>query len=180
MAMARISRGIVLTVIGGLCGATLVAIGSAWGQPPRARPVPVPAENNFVPAQRGQPIFGEPVGPNDGFSVPQPVEADQFMIETNELIDAYRQSSDEKIRAGLRNKLTAVLAKKFDSQHQRREQEITELKARLKQLTELHTKRTAERKGIIERHAERLLREIDGLGWEIDAPPTWEYAPSGA
>ncbi len=173
--MARISRGIVLTVVGGLCGATLLAIGSAWGQPPRARQVPIPVED-FVPAQRGQPVFD----PNPGFSVPQPVEADQFMIETNELIDAYRQSSDDKIRAGLRTKLGAVLAKKFDSQHQRREQEIAELKARLKQLTDLHTKRTAERKGIIDRHAERLLREVDGLGWEIDVPPpTWEFAPGG-
>jgi hypothetical protein len=50
------------------------------------------------------------------------------------------------------------------------------LKARLKQLNELHSKRTAERKGIIDRHAEYLLREVDGLGWETDAQPMMEDA----
>jgi hypothetical protein len=99
-----------------------------------------------------------------------PVEADRFSIETGEIIDVYQQSSDDKVRAGLRTKLVAVLAKKFDSQQQRREQEINELKARLKQLTELQSKRAADRKGIIDRHADFLLREVDGLGWENDPP----------
>jgi hypothetical protein len=99
-----------------------------------------------------------------------PVEADQFETETMELIDAYRQATDDKSRANLRAKLVAHLAKKFDSQFQRREKEINDLKARLKQLTELHTKRAADRKGIIDRHADHLLREVDGLGWEHDAP----------
>jgi hypothetical protein len=42
-----------------------------------------------------------------------PLEADQFTIDTNNIIDEYRQSTEAKIRSGLRNKLIAVLAKKW-------------------------------------------------------------------
>lgn len=171
--MARMSRGIILTVaVGSLCGATWQAIGSAWGQPRIVRPAPVP-DDEFIPPPPGRRVFvGNP--PDEVNGVPVPMEADRFTIETNELIEAYRQSIDDKNRAALRSKLTNVLAKKFDAQHQRREQEITELKARLKRLTELHTKRTADRKGIIDRHSDFLLREVDGLGWETDAPTMME------
>lgn len=181
--MIRMSRGIVMKVaLAGLCGVSLLAFGSAWGQPNRVRvpPKPVPVEEI---EDDGQPVFQPKVR---GHLVPYmdpngtPIQADRFTIETGEIIDVYRQSSDDKVRAGLRTKLVAVLAKKFDSQQQRREEEINELKARLKQLTELNTKRAADRKGIIDRHADHLLREVDGLGWENDPPPMIEemWAPT--
>ena len=167
--MARMSRGIILTVaIAGLCGCALLAIGSAWGQPRIVRPAPV-AVDDFVQRPVGRRGFA-PIPSDDVNGMPVPMEADRFTVETNELIDAYQQSTDDKNRVALRTKLTNVLAKKFDAQHQRREQEIAELKARLKRLNELHTKRTADRKGIIDRHTDYLLREVDGLGWETDAP----------
>jgi hypothetical protein len=101
------------------------------------------------------------------------------MSEVGELINQYRQAKDDKARASLRTKLVGVLSKKFDSQHQRREKEIAALKARLKELTELQEKRGSDRKGIIERHADFLLREIDGLGWEQDQPQFMtEFPPS--
>ncbi|MBI3864513.1 MAG: hypothetical protein HY290_21735 [Planctomycetia bacterium] len=149
--------------IGGLCGALLfLAFGPAWAQP----------KGRFVPKDLGPP---DEVG-SDVKLVPTlrqfgaPVEPDQFTIDTNEVIGAYRESTDDKIRANLRSRLVVLLSRKFDSQHQRREKEINELKARLKQLTETHAKRTADRKGIIDRHADHLLREVDGLGWEFDEP----------
>jgi hypothetical protein len=128
---------------------------------------------------RVRPPARQPLVPNSRpYTTPQgiPVEADQFTIDTINIIDGYRQSTDDKTRSGLRNKLVAVLAKKFDSQHRRREQEINDQKARLKQLAELHAKRGADRKGIIDRHAELLLREVDGLGWETDPPTVTEEA----
>ncbi len=163
-------------VIGGMCGALLLlAFGPAWAQnrPGRAVPklYPDPVEDdepNFQPNPRVIRVRPE-MGP---YGVP--VESDQFESETMEMIDAYRQSTDDKSRANVRTKLVAHLAKKFDSQHQRREKEISELKARLKYLAELHAKRGTERKGIIERHADHLLREVDGLGWEHDAPTIGE------
>jgi hypothetical protein len=157
-------------VVVSLCGALLfLAFAPAWAQfrPGRPAPHPVPAEEfdpNNAPPGRVIRVVPEmvPYG--------APVEADPFEIETIELIDAYRQATDDKSRANVRTKLVAHLAKKFDSQHQRREKEISDLKNRLKQLTEVHAKRAADRKGIIDRHADHLLREVDGLGWEHDAP----------
>jgi hypothetical protein len=180
-----------------LSGATLLALGSAWGQnrPPRyvpdtdedIRPTPTPTNRQrvrgqdlssdddqiLVEPQRGRavptypgPVYG-PYAPGD-YGPGRMIEADQFMSEVSSLIDIYRQAKDEKTRAGTRTKIISVLSKKFDSQHQRREKEIAALKARLKELTELQEKRGADRKGIIERHADFLLREVDGLGWEQD------------
>jgi hypothetical protein len=168
-------------VYGGLCLAFLfVAFGSAWGQNRLGRPAP---NFNQAPVVDDEPKFrAKPRGFRGRPEMVQysaPVEADQFTSETMELIDAYRQATDDKNRANLRTKLVAHLAKKFDSQHQSREKEINDLKARLKHLTELHAKRSADRKGIIDRHADHLLREVDGLGWEDDAPTVdEEFDPS--
>ena len=165
-------------VIVGMCGALLfLAFGPARAQNRRVHPVPNvypdPAIDEDVPnfqppgrIIRVRPDMAAPYG--------VPVEADQFETETMELIEAYRQATDDKGRANVRTKLVAHLTKKFDSQFQRREKEINDLKAHLKQLTERHTKRAADRKGIIDRRADHLLREIDGLGWEHDGPTVVE------
>jgi hypothetical protein len=181
MIRAALGRSMKIVIVS-LCGALLfLAFAPAWAQPRPGRPVP----NVFPhPAEEGDPNIPPPgrairVVPE---MVPYgvPVEPDQFESETMELIDAYRQATDDKSRANVRTKLVAHLAQKFDSQHQRREKEIKDLKDRLKQLAEVHAKRAADRKGIIDRHADHLLREVDGLGWEHDAPtfveervPTW-------
>lgn len=195
--MLRSNQGTVRKiVVFGLCAATVLAFGSVWGQPrpPRNTPrlVPDTAYDDDPPSYR-QPKLGRPdpgadeeqlpvppqrfrLGPSnpgpvyESYPTGQPVEADQFLTEVGDLINQYRQAKDDKARGGLRTKLLGVLSKKFDSQHQRREKEIAELKGRLKALTELQEKRGADRKGIIERHADFLLREIDGLGWEQDQP----------
>ncbi len=174
MIRATLGRTMKFVVVS-LCGTLLVlAFGSAWAQNRPARQVPnvyqdlVEDDGNFQPRPRFIPARPE-LGP---YGVP--VEADQFTSETMDLIDAYRQATDDKSRANVRTKLVAHLAKKFDSQHQRREKEINDLKARLKQLTEVHAKRVADRKAIIDRHADHLLREVDGLGWENDAPTNVE------
>jgi hypothetical protein len=191
-----------------LGGATLLAFGSVWGQnrPPRNVPNALNEENRLPPDTfnrqrvRGQdpsadddqilhepqrvravpaypgPVYG-PYSPSD-YGPGRMMEADQFMSEVSSLVDIYRQAKDEKARAGTRTKIISVLSKKFDSQHQRREKEIAALKARLKEFTELQEKRGADRKGIIERHADFLLREVDGLGWEQDFQFPEGMAPS--
>ncbi len=180
MIRAALGRTMKIVIVS-LCGALLfLAFGRAWAQNRPGRPVPnvypdpKVAEDDdpsFLPRGRNMRVRPElaPYG--------VPVEADQFESETMELIDAYRQATDDKSRASVRTKLVAHLARKFDSQHQRREKEINDLKDRLKHLTEVHMKRAADRKGIIDRHADHLLREVDGLGWEYDAPPIVEEGP---
>jgi hypothetical protein len=172
-------------VIVSLCGALLfLAFAPAWAQNRPGRPVPrVYAEPKVYPVEEEDSI-PQPRGrairlvPEMGVPYGVPVEPDQFENETMELIDTYRQATDDKSRASVRTKLLAHLAKKFDSQHQRREKEISDLKNRLKQLTEVHAKRAADRKGIVDRHADHLLREVDGLGWEHDAPTIVEEGVS--
>ena len=118
-------------VIGGMCGTLLLlAFGPAWAQNRPGRAVPnvysEPVEDDAGDIQPHPRVIR--VGPE---MVPYgvPVESDQFESETMEMIDAYRQATDDKSRANVRTKLVAHLAKKFDSQRQRREKEISELKA---------------------------------------------------
>jgi len=175
MIRAMLGRTTKIVIVGSCAVLLFLAFGPARAQNRRVQPVP----NVFPPdPDEVNPNFQPPgriirVRP-DMVPYGVPVEADQFENETMEMIDAYRQATDDKSRANVRSKLVAHLAKKFDSQFQRREKEINDLKARLKQLTELHTKRAADRKGIIDRHADHLLREVDGLGWEHDAPTVVE------
>jgi hypothetical protein len=166
-----------------LAGASVVLLTTVWAQPRPSRvqqPRPIypdePAEDFQPRRPRPVPDLGDPSNSQPAFRTYtpidepglRPVEMDEFASEVSQLLDAYRQAKDDKNRAQVRSRILAALTKKFDSQHQRREREITALKARLKELSELHEKRGAERKGIIERHADYLLRNIDGLGWESD------------
>ena len=176
-----------------LSGVLLLLLTTVWAQPRPGRvqqPRPIypdePAED-FQPrrpravADPGDPSNGQPpfrtYTPTDEPGL-RPVEVDEFAGEVSQLLDTYRQAKDEKNRAQVRARILAVLTKKFDSQHQRRDREITALKARLKELSDLQEKRGADRKGIIERHADFLLREVDGLGWEQDFQFPEGMAPS--
>jgi len=106
--------------------------------------------------------------------------------EVNGLVAEYSRKEDEKERAKIKEKLSAALSKQFDLQQKRREHELARVEAQVKKLRELMKKRGEERKAIIDRRLDQLMREAEGLGWtpppglrgtsssyapEPDAPP---------
>ena len=68
-------------------------------------------------------------------------------------------------RDKLKDKLGEVLAKQFDQRQKRHEREIASLEAQVKKLKDLVEKRQENRREIIARRLEQILRESQGLGW---------------
>jgi hypothetical protein len=93
------------------------------------------------------------------------VKAEQ---EVAALVAEYSKTEEDGDRAKVKSKLAAALAKQFDLQQKRRELELARVEAQLKKLRELMKKRADERKTIIDKRIDQLVREADGLGW---APP---------
>jgi hypothetical protein len=88
--------------------------------------------------------------------------------EVNSLLVRYRGTEDEAEKTKLKTSLNAALVKQFDAQQKRREVELVRLEAKLKKVRELMKKRGEERKTIIDKRLDQLVREAEGLGW---APP---------
>jgi hypothetical protein len=85
--------------------------------------------------------------------------------EVNGLVAEYSRKEDDKERAKVKEKLSAALSKQFDLQQKRREHELAKVEAQVKKLRELMKKRGEERKAIIDRRLDQLMREAEGLGW---------------
>jgi hypothetical protein len=81
---------------------------------------------------------------------------------------------EEAARAKLKEKLASALAKQFDAQQKRRDLELARVEARLKKLREVMRKRGEERKTIIDKRLDQLVREAEGLGW---SPPPGLRSP---
>jgi hypothetical protein len=88
--------------------------------------------------------------------------------EVASLVAAYGKTEDKDERKKIETKLATALANQFDLQQKRRELELSRAEAQMKKLRELMRKRTEERKTIIDKRLEQLVREAEGLGW---APP---------
>jgi hypothetical protein len=88
--------------------------------------------------------------------------------EVKRLLKDYGRTEDDKERTKIKEKLTTALSKQFDMQQKRRDLELSRLEAKLKKLRALMKKRDEERKTIIDKRLDQLIREADGLGW---APP---------
>ncbi len=68
-------------------------------------------------------------------------------------------------REKIRTKLTETLGKQFDARQKRHEAEIAALEAKIKKLKEMVQKRQDNRREIISRRMEQLVRDAEGLGW---------------
>ena len=128
-----------------------------------------------------QPPQATPAGQNSYYSdgkmfIIQPIvstaETDRLLNdeananrEVAKLMNDYSKADGDAQRAKVKLSLTAALEKEFDLQQKRRELELTALEARLKTVRELMQRRSSERQTIVEKRADQLLREADGLGW---------------
>jgi hypothetical protein len=84
--------------------------------------------------------------------------ADQL---AHQLGEARSDSDRDKLRA----RLGEVLEKQFDERQRRHENEIKALEAQVKKLRDLVEKRQENRREIIGRRLDQILRESQGLGW---------------
>jgi hypothetical protein len=135
------------------------------GQPPVPPVPPIPAGGQTVnsvyttsvPAysQRGTFIGGWISSPEEA-NLAQ--EADQL---TRQLGEAKSDGERDKIKT----KLGEILQKQFDQRQKRHEHEIEELEAQVKKLKDLVAKRQENRREIIARRLEQIVRESQGLGW---------------
>lgn len=91
--------------------------------------------------------------------------------EIGKVLEEYRKTSDEDKRAKLKARLTDLLNKQFEAQEQQRNQEIQRLEEQMKKLRELMRRRSEARQSIVDKRAEQLVREAEGLGWTSPNPP---------
>jgi hypothetical protein len=89
--------------------------------------------------------------------------------EVAKLVAEYRQTEDDGERTKIKPKLAAALTKQFEQQQKRRELELARAEEQLKKLRELMKKRGEEKKNIVDKRLDQLVREAEGLGWS--APP---------
>ena len=120
--------------------------------PPGMRPVPPDAQYSLFPS------FG---GRGRGTSAEEANlarEADQL---ARQLGEAKADSDRDKLKA----RLGEVLEKQFDQRQRRHENEIEALEAQVKKLKDLVQRRQENRREIVGRRLDQVLRESQGLGW---------------
>jgi hypothetical protein len=144
----------------GLATCAAFSVSPATGRQAPATEVPSAAQPNY-------PLMGG--GPKDP-------ELDKLLAaeaaaarEVTKLLGEYKKTEEEAERTKIKAKLSEALTKQFEQQQKRRELELTRAEAQLKKVRELMKKRGEERKTIVEKRLDQLVREADGLGWT--APP---------
>ncbi len=98
--------------------------------------------------------------------------------EVQALLRDYKRTEDADKRGEIKTKLSAALAKQFDAQQKRRDLELVRVETQLKKLRELMKKRGDERKTIIDRRVDQLVRDAEGLGWAPPPGPS-SFFPTG-
>ena len=95
------------------------------------------------------------------------------------LTSRYGEIAEDAERQKAKTELAELLGKQFEVQQQIREEEVGQLEARVKKLRALIDKRKEARLSIIEKRLDQLLREAEGLGWNVggEGPHQAIYRP---
>jgi hypothetical protein len=166
--MNYVRVGIALPLVLGL--SALIVAWPVLGQGP-ATSTPQPGgSDTFNPFGQSQPR-----DPEMAKVVGDEVSANR---EVQGLMRDYKRTENADERDKIKTKLTAALAKQFDAQQKRRDLELARVEAQLKKLRELMKKRGEERKTIIDRRVDQLVRDAEGLGWAPPPGPT-DNLPAG-
>jgi hypothetical protein len=96
--------------------------------------------------------------PSDAESTKLAHESEQCM---HQLAEAKSDSEKEK----LKSKLGEILDKQFDVRQKHHETEIAALEAQVKKLRDLVQKRNENRREIVSKRLDQMLRDSQGLGW---------------
>lgn len=84
--------------------------------------------------------------------------------KSEELVKQLAKAEGDK-KEKIKDQLTETLGKQFDARQKRHQAELTALEAQVKKLKELVQKRQENRREIIGKRLDQLMREADGLGW---------------
>jgi hypothetical protein len=174
LVMKNVRAGIALTLVLGL--SALIGVWPALGQQPAGGMLPSDPSvgRNWA---IGQSIKGQPQDPEMAKLYRAEASADR---DVQSLMHDYKRTEDADERGKIKTKLAAALAKQFDAQQKRRDLELSRVEAQLKKLRELMKKRDEERKTIIDRRVDQLVRDAEGLGWAPPAgPPAANFARQG-
>jgi hypothetical protein len=74
-------------------------------------------------------------------------------------------TKSESDRSEIKNELSQILEKAFDLRQKRHQEEIAGLEAKIKKLKDLVEKRQENRREIIAKKLDQILRDAEGLGW---------------
>jgi hypothetical protein len=150
-----------------LAGAMLVT--TAFGQKEPDRPANSSAAAGF-------PSYGQP-----GTMQPSPYwGTSQGHSESANLAQQYIKSEKNDEKKEIRTKLNGVLGQQFDQHIGQQQKELEQLEQQLASLKAVIRKRLESKESIIERRAEQLIQEAQGLGWTSPAQTgAFTYGGSG-
>jgi hypothetical protein len=83
----------------------------------------------------------------------------------DQLVRQLGEAKSDADRDKLKSQLGELLDKQFDLRQKRHEKEIAGLEAQLKKLKDLVQKRQENRRDIVAKRLEQVLRDAQGLGW---------------
>ncbi len=128
-------------------------------------------DSNNPPLQRmtSQPQTAPRFQPDDGqvlAAYPVTKDPDKLLARrTEELARKLGEVKSESEKSEIKTELAAALEKQFDLRQKRHHDEIAELEAKVKQLKDLVEKRQENRREIVAKRLDQILRDAEGLGW---------------
>ena len=127
-------------------------------------------DSNNPPLQRitSQPQIAPRFQPDNGqvFAYPVTKDPDKLLARrTEELARKLGGVKSDSERSEIKTELTENLEKQFDLRQKRHREEIAQLEAKVKQLKDLVEKRQENRREIVAKRLDQILRDAEGLGW---------------
>jgi DNA anti-recombination protein RmuC len=89
---------------------------------------------------------------------------DFFGRQNQDLVRQFSKAKGED-REKLKAKLTEALEKQFDARQKRHQEQLAALEMEVRKLKELVQKRQENRREIVTRRFDELVRDAEGLGW---------------
>lgn len=108
------------------------------------------------------------VDPQRGLSM---IRERQVEMDIFQAVQAYRQADNDAARLRIKGKLTELAAQAFDFRHERRQEEIQDLEARLDLLKTRLADSEAMKSELIRRHVEDILSRPSPPSNEDEEPP---------
>ena len=93
----------------------------------------------------------------------------ELAVATRATLATYAKATDNARKEEITEQLRSLVTEHFEVKQALRETQLAELEARVKRLRELHDRRTSAKSTIIEKRAQLLLDEANGLGWNMSS-----------